>query len=84
MRRNFYARLAPSLWEECRATGGVAQMMIEVAAKELDDCAAWFAHVGDRQSLKVCIRCGYEATTREYVLVKWFREHSPERENRTH
>jgi hypothetical protein len=24
------------------------------------------------------MRCGYEATKREYVIAKWFREHSPE------
>jgi hypothetical protein len=78
VRRNFYARLPPGLAEECRATGGVAQLIMEVAAKELDDCTAWFAYVGDVQSLKVCMRCGYEATNRKYVIAKWFREHSPE------
>ena len=79
VRRNFYARLPPGLSEDCHTAGGVAQMIMEVAAKELDDCAAWFAYVGDAQSLKVCMRCGYEATAREHVIAKWFREHSPER-----
>jgi len=78
VRRNFYARLPPGLSEECRAAGGVAQMIMEAAAKELDHCAAWFAYVGDVRSLRVCMRCGYEATTREHVIAKWFREHSPE------
>jgi len=78
VRRNFYARLPRGLSEECRATGGVAQLIMEAAAKELDDCTAWFAYVGDPQSLKVCTRCGYEATNRKHVIAKWFRECSPE------
>jgi hypothetical protein len=78
VRRNFYARLPPGLSEECRATGGVAQLIMEAAAKELDDRTAWFAYVGDAQSLKVCTRCGYEATNRKYVIAKWFRECSQE------
>ena len=78
VRRNFYTRLPRGLWQECRAAGGVAQMMLEVAAKELDDRAACFAYIGDAQSLRVCMRCGYEATARKYVMAKWFREHSPE------
>jgi len=79
VRRNFYARLPTGPSEECRASGGVAQMIMEAAARELDDCAAWFAYCGDPQSLKVCMRCGYEATTHQYVIAKWFREGSPER-----
>jgi len=77
VRRSFYPRLAPALWKECRATGGVAQLIMEAAAEHLDDCTAWFGCVGDAQSLKVCMRCGYEATNRKYVIAKWFRECSP-------
>ncbi len=78
VRRTFYPRLPPALWKECRVAGGVAQLIMEVAAKELDECTAWFAYVGNVQSLKVCMRCGYEATNRKYVIAKWFRELSPE------
>lgn len=78
VRRDFYARLPGVLSDECRATGGVAQMIMEAAAEELGDCTAWFAYVGDVQSLKVCMRCGYEETNRKHVIAKWFREESPE------
>jgi hypothetical protein len=79
VRRNFYVRLPARLFEECRALGGVAQSIMEVAATELDDCAAWFGYIGDKRSLKVCMRCGYERTHREYLVVRWFRERSPAR-----
>jgi len=78
VRRDFYARLPGLLSGECRAAGGVAQMIMEVAAEELNDRTAWFAYVGDTQSLKVCLRCGYEATNHKYVIVRWFREKSAE------
>jgi hypothetical protein len=78
--RTFYARLPPSQGEECRALGGVAQLIMEAAARDLDDCDAWFAYIGDARSLKVCTRVGYEPTDRQYVMVKWFRRLSAERE----
>jgi len=73
VRRDFYSRLSGSLSGECRGAGGIAQIIMETAAEELDDCTAWFAYVGDAQSLKVCLRCGYEVTDRKYVIAKWFR-----------
>jgi hypothetical protein len=47
---------------------------MEAAAEELDDRIAWFAYVGDAQSLKVCTPYGYEATNRKYLIARWFRE----------
>ena len=80
VRRTFYSRLPPKEGEECRALGGVAQLIMETAARELQDCDAWFAYIGDERSLKVCTRVGYRPTDREYVMVKWFRTLPPERE----
>lgn len=79
VRRDFYARLPAGQSDECRAIGGVAQMMMQAAATDLDDCDAWFAYCGDAQSLKVCKRCGYEDTDRRYVIARWLREKSPTR-----
>ena len=80
VRRTFYSRLPSRQGEECRALGGVAQLIMETAARELDDCDAWFAYIGDERSLKVCTRMGYRPTGRRYVMAKWFRALPPERE----
>lgn len=74
VRRSFYGRLPPHHSAECRAAGGVAQLIMESAAKALDDCEAWFAYVGNERSLRVCQRVGYEVTPRDYVIAKWFRQ----------
>jgi hypothetical protein len=80
VRRNFYSRLPAAEGEQCRARGGVAQLIMEAAARELADCDAWFAYIGDERSLKVCTRVGYRSTGRQYVMVKWFRALPPERQ----
>ncbi len=80
VRRTFYARLPAAHSDECRALGGVAQLIMEAAARELNDCDAWFAYIGDERSLRVCTRVGYRPTGRQYVAVKWFRSVSPERQ----
>jgi len=79
VRRSFYPRLPADQAEECRALGGVAQLIMEAAAAELDDRDAWFAYIGDARSLKVCTRVGYGPTDRQYVMVKWFRNLPAER-----
>ena len=80
VRRTFYSRLPSPHGEECRAMGGVAQLIMEAAARDLADCDAWFAYIGDARSLKVCTRVGYGPTGRGFVMVKWFRALPPERE----
>ncbi|MFO1304480.1 MAG: hypothetical protein U1F54_12150 [Burkholderiales bacterium] len=82
VRRDFYGRLASPHAEQCRAAGGVAQLIMEQAARDLADCDAWFAYIGDPQSLKVCTRVGYQPTGRGYVMVRWFRDLDEDR--RTH
>jgi hypothetical protein len=70
---NFYRRLPREHWIECRSRGGVAQLMLETAAKRLTDCAAWFGYCGDAKSWLVNARVGYERTRYRYLVVKWFR-----------
>jgi hypothetical protein len=80
VRRTFYSRLPAEQGEQCRQSGGVAELIMRSAANELNDGDAWFAYIGDARSLKVCTRVGYVPTNRQYVMVKWFRTLSPERE----
>lgn len=80
VRGTFYARLPAPQGEECRALGGVAQLIMEAAAEDLHDCDAWFAYIGDARSLKVCTRVGYRPTNRQYVMVKWFASLSADRQ----
>ncbi len=80
VRKGFYGRLGSPHAEQCRAAGGIAQLIMEQAARDLAGCDAWFAYIGDPQSLKVCTRVGYEPTGRQYVMVKWFRNLPAERQ----
>ena len=72
VKANFYRRLPREQFRECRARGGIAQMMMEAAARELDDCKAWFGYCGDAKALAVDLRAGYETTRHPHVIVKWF------------
>jgi len=72
VRRNFYRRLPKQHWVACKEAGGVAQLIMEAAARELTDCAAWFGYCGDRRAFIVDSRVGYEPTHYKYLIVKWF------------
>lgn len=72
VRRSFYRRLPKPHWDACKQAGGVAQIIMESAARELTDCAAWFGYCGDKKALVVDLRVGYEPTHHEYLIVKWF------------
>ena len=41
VKRTFYRRLPKEHWDRCRERGDIAQIMMETAARELDDCVAW-------------------------------------------
>lgn len=75
-RRDFYRRLDREHFASCRARGGVAQIVMEHAATELNDCAAWFGYCGDAKALQVDLRVGYVRTEHPFVIVKWMREMS--------
>jgi hypothetical protein len=72
VRPGFYRRLPPGEFAECSARGGIAQIMMNAAARELDDCPAWFGYVGDRKSYLVCMRAGFVPTGRKYLIARWF------------
>jgi len=70
----FYRRLSRAHFSECRERGGVAQLMMERGAAELNDRAAWFGNVGDKQSMIVTKRVGYVTTPYPNIIVKWFKD----------
>ena len=70
-RRNFYRRLPPAHWRECKARGGVVQMLLDAAAQELDDATALFGYCGDAKSWRVSERAGYARTGHRYLIAKW-------------
>ena len=72
VRRNFYRRMPREHFRECQSRGGLAQMMMEAVARELDDAVAWFGYCGDAKALAVDLRAGYVTTRHPYVIVKWF------------
>ena len=72
VRRTFYRRLPREEFREMQAAGGLAQMMMAAAERELDDCVAWFGYCGDAKALAVDLRAGYVETNRRHVIVKWF------------
>jgi len=72
VKKSFYRRLPRAEFHDIHARGGVAQMMMEAAARELTDCKAWFGYCGDAKALAVDLRAGYETTDHKYLIVKWF------------
>lgn len=79
VRPSFYRRLPRDQFRECRESGGVAQLMMEAAALELTDCAAWFGYCGDAKAMAVDLRAGYVPTRHKHLLVKWFTDVPAER-----
>ena len=73
VQKNFYRRLAKPHFAECSARGGIAQIVMDTAATELTDCAAWFGYCGDLKALRVDLRAGYVQTEQPYLLVKWMK-----------
>jgi hypothetical protein len=72
--KTFYRRMPRDHFAQCRERGGVAQMMMETAARELNDCKAWFGYCGDAKAMAVDLRAGYVKTRHPHLIVKWFRE----------
>lgn len=73
VQKNFYRRLTKPQFAECTARGGIAQIVMETAASELTDCAAWFGYCGDPKALRVDLRVGYVQLAHPYLIVKWMR-----------
>ena len=74
VRRNFYRRLSKQHFDECKRLGGVAQIIMETAAKDLSDADAWFGYCGDKKAHIVDMRVGYRPTRHTFLIVKWFRD----------
>lgn len=74
VKKNFYRSLPKDEFRECKALGGVAQMTMEAAARDLDDAAAWFGYCGDHMAYQVDQRVGYQPTVHKHLIVKWTRE----------
>ncbi len=81
VQKTFYRRMPREQFRECQARGGIAQLVMEQAARELTDCTAWFGYCGDAKALAVDLRVGYVTTPHKHVIVKWFKE-VPESEKR--
>jgi hypothetical protein len=73
VRTTIYRRMPRDHFRQCQEQGGLAQMMMAVAARELTDCVAWFGFCGDAKALAVDLRAGYVQTDRKHVIVKWFK-----------
>ena len=71
--RTFYRRMPRDHFRECQALGGIAQMMMAVAAREIDDCKAWFGYCGDAKAMAVGLRAGYVPTEYKFLIVKWLK-----------
>ena len=74
VRKSFYRRLPKEEFRECNAAGGVAQLVMEKAARELTDCKAWFGYCGDAKAMAVDLRVGYVPTRHKHLIVKWFQD----------
>jgi hypothetical protein len=82
VRENVYRRMPREHFRAVRERGGIAQMMMETASRELNDAVAWFGHCGDAKAMAVDLRAGYMPTHRKHVIVKWFREIPREQQDR--
>lgn len=72
VKKGFYRRLPKEHFPQCKLRGGIAQIVMEEAEKELNDCVAWFGFCGDKMAFEVDKRVGYEPTHHPHLIVKWF------------
>ncbi len=72
VRRNFYRRLTKEHWAQCKRRGGIAQLIMEAAARTLNDADAWFGYCGDKKAYVVDMRVGYRPTKHPFLIAKWF------------
>lgn len=76
-----YRRIPAMDRETIHGAGGVAEALLRGSFALLDEgVVAIWAHVGNKQSEKVCLRVGYRRTDSEYVMVIWLRQDLTEAE----
>jgi len=78
VRESFYRRLPKADFTECRRRGGIAQIILNVSRRALTDAKALFGYVGDKKSMAVSLRCGYERTEHPHLIVNWVQDLDPE------
>jgi hypothetical protein len=71
VQKTFYRRLPRDEFAGIHERGGIAQMLLEAAFRELDDCVGWFGYCGDKKAMAVDLRAGFQPTRHAKVLVKW-------------
>ncbi len=74
VKKDFYRSLPKSEFARFNERGGVAQIIMETAAAQLDDCVAWFGYCGDAKALKVDLRVGFVQLEHPYLIVKWIKD----------
>ena len=74
VKKNFYRSLPKAEFLECKARGGAAQMIMETAARDLNDAGAWFGYCGDHMAYRVDQRVGFQPTMHQHLIVKWMRD----------
>ena len=65
-----YRRLPQSHFADCKVQGGVAQIMLDTAAKVLADGMALVGYCGDARARKVGLRAGYIPTRYPFLIIK--------------
>ena len=71
VQKTFYRRMPREQFAELQRRGGIAQMLLETAFRELEDCVGWFGYCGDKKALAVDLRAGFQLTRHPLVVVKW-------------
>jgi len=67
-----YRRLPLPVRQALHQAGGVAELLLRHTFALLrDNIIAIWGHVGDKQSVKVCLRVGFEFTDSKHVMAVW-------------
>jgi len=71
VRTHFYRRLPKEHWTVCQERGGIAQILLEAAARQLTDCVALAGYCGDKKAYLAGMRSGFQPTRHRYVIMNW-------------
>lgn len=69
-----YRRFPRWLFEDVKAQGGLASMIIRDSMALLGDTSAVFGHIGEPRSRQVALRVGYRDTVAPPIMVAWCRD----------
>jgi hypothetical protein len=68
-----FRRLDAPLRAAIRRHGGLGEILMWQALDRLQGADAVFGYVGDRRSLDLNLRIGFEQTDRQHIIVRWLR-----------